>query len=74
MSIQIRHFADKDLADFVSLLNEANKGSYEFIPLTKDEVSGRIQKGKLKIFVAEEKDRIRGSATYNDGHWGEEIR
>jgi len=58
----------------VNLLNDVTKGSYEFTPLTEDELSTRIKDGKSRILIAEDYGKIVGSITYNDGYWGEEIR
>lgn len=44
------------------------------MPLTEDEVRERIQEGKFRNLVVEENSEVVGSATYNDGFWGEEIR
>jgi ribosomal protein S18 acetylase RimI-like enzyme len=74
MSLQIRSFKAKDLSTLVRLLNEARQGSYEFMPLTEEEVGARIQEGKSSALIAEKDGEIVGSATYNDGYWGEEIR
>jgi hypothetical protein len=64
----------KDVSALVRLLNEANEGSYEYIPLTEDDVRARIQEGKSRTLMAEEDGEAVGSVTYNDGFWGEEIR
>ncbi len=74
MALQIRSFKAQDLSTLVKLLNEARQGSYEFTPLTEEEVSARIQEGKSSVLFAEKDGEIVGSATYNDGYWGEEIR
>jgi ribosomal protein S18 acetylase RimI-like enzyme len=74
MTVQVRGFTEKDLTTFVKLLNEANRGSYEFMPLTEDEVRDRIQEAKFRILMADENSQVVGSVTYNDGFWGEEIR
>jgi ribosomal protein S18 acetylase RimI-like enzyme len=74
MSVQIRDFAYKDLSAFVRLLNETNEGSYEYIPLTEDEMRVRIQEGKFRTLMAEENGEAVGFVTYSDGFWGEEIR
>jgi ribosomal protein S18 acetylase RimI-like enzyme len=74
MALQIRSFKAQDLPTLVKLLNEARQGSYEFMPLTEEEVSARIQEGKSSVLIAERDGEIVGSATYNDGYWGEEIR
>jgi hypothetical protein len=55
-------------------MNEMNEGSYEFIPLTEEEVHLRIKEGKFRTLMAEENGEAVGSVTYNDGFWGEEIR
>jgi ribosomal protein S18 acetylase RimI-like enzyme len=70
----IRNFAWKDLPDLIKLLNEAYIGSYEFTPYTEDGLRKWILEASLVIFVAEEDGEIVGSAAYEDGHWGEEIR
>jgi hypothetical protein len=74
MTVQVRDFAKKDLSALVKLLNEINEGSYEYIPLTEDDVRVRIQEGKFRTLIAEENGEIGGSVTYSDGFWGEEIR
>jgi hypothetical protein len=74
MSVQIRDFTYRDLSTLVRLLNETNEGSYEYIPLTEDDVRVRIQEGKFRTLIAEENGEAVGSVTYNDGFWGEEIR
>lgn len=74
MTVQVRDFIEKDLSALVKLLNERNEGSYEFIPLTEDDVRVRIQEGKFRTLLAEENGEAVGSVTYNDGFWGEEIR
>jgi ribosomal protein S18 acetylase RimI-like enzyme len=74
MSVQIRDFAYEDLSALAKLLNEINKGSYEYIPLTEEELRVRIQEGKSRTLMAEENNEIVGTVTYNDGFWGEEIR
>lgn len=74
MAFQIRDFTDQDLPKLVMLLNEARRGSYEFMPLTEDEVNARIKEGKSKTLIVEKEGDVIGSVTYNDGYWGEEIR
>jgi ribosomal protein S18 acetylase RimI-like enzyme len=74
MTVQIRGFVKKDLSALVKLLNEVNEGSYEYIPLTEDEIRARIQEGTFQTLLAEENGETVGSVTYNDGFWGEEIR
>ena len=74
MTLQIRGFVKKDLSKLVALLNAVRMGSYEFMPLTEEEVFARIQGDTSQVLIAEDNDEIVGSVTYNDGHWGEEIR
>jgi ribosomal protein S18 acetylase RimI-like enzyme len=74
MTVQVRDFTEKDLSALVKLLNEMNKGSYEYIPLTEDDVHIRIQEGKFRTLIAQENGEAVGSVTYNAGFWGEEIR
>jgi ribosomal protein S18 acetylase RimI-like enzyme len=74
MTVQVRSYVEKDFPTLVNLLNEANKGSYEFMPVTEEELRGRIKDGKSRILIAKDHGKIVGSITYNDGYWGEEIR
>ena len=62
------------MSAFVKLLNEVNEGSYEYIPLTEDDVRVRVQEGKFRTLIAQENGEAVGSVTYNAGFWGEEIR
>jgi ribosomal protein S18 acetylase RimI-like enzyme len=74
MTVHVRDFEEKDLSGLVRLLNETNKGAYEFIPLSSDEVHSRIQESNFRTVMAEENGESIGSVTYSDGFWGEEIR
>ena len=74
MTVQVRSYVEKDLPKLANLLNSAAKGSYEFMPLTEDELSTRIKDRKSRILIATDNSEIVGSVTYNDGYWGEEIR
>ena len=71
---QIRSFSAQDLSALVRLLNESRQDSYEFVPLTEEEVSARIHESKSRVLVAEKDGGIVGCVSYNDGYWGEEIR
>lgn len=73
MGFQIRSSREADISKIVRIINEANAGSYEFIPNDEYNICSWLETGKLRILVAEENGRIVGSAAYNDGHWGEEI-
>ncbi|MGQ9624273.1 MAG: GNAT family N-acetyltransferase [Candidatus Bathycorpusculaceae bacterium] len=74
MSIKIRNFLWEDLPSLVKLLNEAYMDTYEFTPYTGEGLRSWILEANLKVFVAEENGEVSGSAAYEDGHWGEEIR
>lgn len=73
MPIEFRSFTDRDLPILSQLLNEANRGSYQFYPYDEDRLRKWIQDVKLQILMAEENGAVTGSAAYADGHWGEEI-
>ena len=73
MPIEFRSFTDRDLPILSQLLNEANRGSYQFYPYDEDRLRKWIQDVKLQILIAEENGAVTGSAAYADGHWGEEI-
>jgi len=72
--MQVRSFVEKDLSVLVKLLNETNRGAYEFTPVTENDVRSRIKEGRFRTLMVEEKGDVVGSVTYNDGFWGEEIR
>lgn len=74
MSVKVRGFEERDLSALLKLFNAAWKDTYEFMSLTEEEVRARVQMEKSKVLVADEEGKIVGSATYSDGHWGEEIR
>jgi len=74
MSVKIRSFEEKDSATLVKLLNEVRLGSFEYMPLTEEEVQTRVEHGKSQVLIAEDTGRVIGSVTYSDGYWGEEIR
>jgi N-acetylglutamate synthase-like GNAT family acetyltransferase len=73
MTVQIRSSTDKDLKSIVTLLNDAYKEAYEFIPYTEEKLRSWIQEGNPIILVAEENGEITGCVAYRSGHWGEEI-
>ena len=74
MTVEVRDFTEEDLSALVKLLNEMNKGSYEYVSLTEDDVRVRIHEGKFRTVIAQEDGEAVGSVTYNAGFWGEEIR
>lgn len=74
MTVKIRNFISEDLSDLVILLNDILKEQHEFVPYTEVALQKRIQEGKFTVLVAEENGKVIGSAAYNSGHWGEEIR
>jgi len=74
MSVKIRFLEEKELAAFIKLLNESRLDSFEYMPLTEEDVRRRIEHGRSQVLIAEEAGRIVGSVTYSDGYWGEEIR
>jgi ribosomal protein S18 acetylase RimI-like enzyme len=73
MSFQIREFTEKDISNLLQLLNEANKGSYEFTPFDEEEIHFQVQERGTRILLAERKNEVLGVVAYRDGHWGEEI-
>lgn len=74
MTVRLRSFVKKDLSELVALFNTVRKGSYEFMPLTEEEVFARTRGDASKVLIAEDNEEIAGSVTYSNGHWGEEIR
>jgi ribosomal protein S18 acetylase RimI-like enzyme len=74
MNLEIRSFSIKDLPVFVKLLNESRRGSYEYMPITEEEMEERLSRGKSTVLIAEEDGEIVGTVTYTDGYWGEEMR
>lgn len=74
MSFRVRRLEDQEIAALVKLLNESRAGSYEFMPLTEEEVRSRIEHGKVQVLMAENSAGVVGSVSYSDGYWGDEIR
>jgi ribosomal protein S18 acetylase RimI-like enzyme len=74
MVVQIRSFTDKDMSSLLRLLNETYKDSYEFTPITDENIHFQIRERGAKFLIAEENNEICGVAAYRDGFWGEEIR
>jgi ribosomal protein S18 acetylase RimI-like enzyme len=74
MVIKIRGYTYSDLPKVVTLLNESNKDQYEFRPFTEKTLRSSIDERGFKIVIAEENGIFLGSAAYNYGQWGEEIR
>jgi ribosomal protein S18 acetylase RimI-like enzyme len=75
MTFRIRSFSDDDTSTLAKLLNESRAKSYEFIPITEEQLHSWTSDpdGRLKVFIAEENSGIIGSGAYHDGHWGEEV-
>lgn len=73
MNIHIRNFDEKDLPTIAHLLNQAYRGTYEFTPYSENQLCSWIQRGNVKILVAERKGEVLGVAAYRESHWGEEI-
>jgi ribosomal protein S18 acetylase RimI-like enzyme len=73
MPVKIRDFTDKDLPTLIDLLNERDRGSYEFVPMDEERLRTWLQEGKLRILMAVDSDEVLGSVSYNDSRWGEEI-
>jgi ribosomal protein S18 acetylase RimI-like enzyme len=73
MNIHIRNFDEKDLPTIVYLLNQAYRGTYEFTPYSENQLRSWMQRGNVKILVAERKGKVLGVAAFRESHWGEEI-
>lgn len=73
MTSRIRSFADADMPDVLRLLDDAYRGSYEFVSFTEENVRHQIKERKAEFLVAEDNSEVVGVVAYRDGHWGEEI-
>jgi len=73
MHVKIRDFTEKDLPSIVELVNQAYAGTHEFTPYTADRIQEGVVEGNFKVLVAEEDEKIAGSVSYRNGHWGENI-
>lgn len=71
--IRVREFRGEELAQIVKIINEAYKGSYEFIPYTEDSLLDEIRRRSLEILVAEEDGEIKGLISYRHRRKGERI-
>jgi ribosomal protein S18 acetylase RimI-like enzyme len=60
MTIQISELANKHLPYVTRLLNDEYRGSYEFIPFSKESILSEIRKRSLKVLVATENRNVVG--------------
>lgn len=74
MTLQISKFENKHLPSIVTLLNEEQKNSFEFIPSTEERILFHIRRQRegLKILVAEESGKVVGFVAARLEEHGEE--
>jgi GNAT superfamily N-acetyltransferase len=71
--MKLRPYCDNDIAEIVSLLNEANGSSYEFIPGTEEGVRARLTGASSVLLATDEQHRVLGLAYLRQDWYGETI-
>jgi ribosomal protein S18 acetylase RimI-like enzyme len=74
MTVKIRSFKESDVPSLFELLKESiGEERLLYMHYVDGNLLSWIHERKLEVLIAEDNNRIIGSAAYNDGHWGEEI-
>jgi ribosomal protein S18 acetylase RimI-like enzyme len=71
--MKLRPYCDQDLQEVVSLLNEVNRHSYEFIPNTEQAVQARLTGASSVLLATDQQDQILGLAYLRQDWYGETI-
>lgn len=71
--MKLRPYCDQDLPEIVSLLNEVNRLSYEFIPSTGEAVQARLTGASSVLVATDEQDRVLGMTYLRQDWYGETI-
>lgn len=71
--MKLRSHCESDIPELVSLLNEADRGSYEFIPYTEETVRAELTRASTVLLATDEQDRIVGLAYLRQDWYGETV-
>jgi len=71
--MKLRPYCENNVPEIVSLLNEAYRESYEFIPNTEETVRARLAGASSVLLTADEQDRIVGLAYLRQDWYGETV-
>jgi GNAT superfamily N-acetyltransferase len=71
--MNLRQYHESDIPELTSLVNEAQRGSYEFIPRTERDVEERLAGASCVLLATAEEDRIAGFAYLRQDWYGETL-
>ncbi|TET50852.1 MAG: GNAT family N-acetyltransferase, partial [Dehalococcoidia bacterium] len=71
--MQLRPYRESDIPELVSLLNEAERGSYEFIPYTEEDVRVRLTGASCVLLAEDEQRQMVGLAYLRQDWYGETV-
>lgn len=71
--MKLRPYCDNDLPEVVSLLNEAYREEYEFIPNTNESLQAELKVASSVLLSTDERDQITGLAYVRQDWYGETV-
>ena len=71
--MKLRPYCENDLPQLVSLLNEAYREEYEFIPYTDESLQAELKVASSVLLATEEQDEIVGLAYLRQDWYGETV-
>lgn len=71
--MKLRPFRETDIPALVSMLNEAYRGEYEFIPYTDEDLLTELKPASTVLLATDEQDRIIGLAYVRQDWYGETV-
>jgi len=69
--MKLRRFCDTDIRELVSIVNEAYRDEYEFIPYTEEDLLSELRPASTVLLATDERDRIVGLAYLRQDWYGE---
>lgn len=71
--MRLRPYCESDIPELVSLLNEVDAGTYEFIPRTEEDLQAELEGAGSIMLAADGQDRIVGFAYLREEWWSETV-
>jgi len=71
--MKLREYRESDLPQLVSLQNEADRNSYEFIPYDEEDIRARLTGASTALVATDVKDQIVGLAYLRQDWYGETV-
>ena len=71
--MKLRPYGESDIPELTELVNEALRGSHEFIPRTERDIQERLAGASCILLAADEDDRIAGLAYLRQDWYGETL-